>query len=68
MSSAYLDKSAVRPQHDPDCCSYVMILQRRLVIVHDGQGVKRLDQVVVVDAQVLKIMNERWVICTTDAT
>ena len=43
-----------------------MVLQRRLVIVHDGQGVKRLDQVVVVDAQVLKVVDERCVIGSTD--
>ena len=36
-----------------------MVLQRGDVVVHHSQGMKRLDEVVIVHPQVLKVVSER---------
>ncbi len=56
MNDAHHDIAALRPLHDSHSRSQVVILQRGQVIVHHRQGVPRLDQVVVVHPQVLKVM------------
>ena len=55
----HLDEPAFWPLQHSNSRSQMVVLQRGDVIVHDPQRMEGLDQVVIVDPQVLKVMCER---------
>ena len=56
--SAYRHVLALRIKPDPECSSQVVVLQRGLIIVYQRYGVGCLDEEVIVEASMLKVMHD----------
>ncbi len=56
--SAYRHVLTLRINPDPECSSQVVVLQRGLIIVHQRNGMGCLDEDVIVEASMLKVMHD----------